>query len=170
MSGVPKWSNDGRWLYYVSNRGSTMDLWRQKGYWVMERRAVSRRTVTRGLGIRSAALSADGRRIAYGRGRMITNVWRVAIRVDEPAEWRDAVHVTSERAFIEFVDVSTDGKLLALSSDRRGNRICGCCRSPAARWLRNSPTNRHRTGARGGRRTDRSSSSIPIAAATATSR
>jgi Tol biopolymer transport system component len=29
--------------------------------------------------------------------------------------------LTSERAFIEFVDLSPDGKLLALSSDRRGN-------------------------------------------------
>ncbi len=117
----PKWSNDGRWLYYVSNRGGTMDLWRQE---VLGDGTPSGEplTVTRGLGIRSAALSADGRRIAYGRGRMITNVWRVPIRVDEPAEWRDAVHVTSERAFIEFVDVSTDGKLLALSSDRRGNQ------------------------------------------------
>ena len=32
------------------------------------------------------------------------------------------MQVTSERAFIEFVDVSPDGRQLAVSSDRRGNQ------------------------------------------------
>src|SRR6266508_2353187 len=36
--------------------------------------------------------------------------------------WADAVQVTSEQAFIEFVDVSTDGRRLLVSSDRGGNQ------------------------------------------------
>jgi Tol biopolymer transport system component len=78
--------------------------------------------VTQGLGIRSAAFSADGSRVAYTRGGRISNVWRVPVLPDRPATWADAVQVTSERAFIEFVDVSPDGAQLALSSDRRGNQ------------------------------------------------
>jgi Tol biopolymer transport system component len=116
----PKWSNDGRWLYYVSNRGGSMDLWRQevRSDGTPDGEPVA---VTRGLGIRSAALSPDGSRIAYGRGGRVTNIWRVPIRSDQPATWADATAVTSERAYIEFLDVSPDATLLALSSDRRGN-------------------------------------------------
>jgi TolB protein len=49
-------------------------------------------------------------------------VWRVPILSDRPATWADAQQVTSEHASIEFVDVSPDGMLLAVSSDRRGNQ------------------------------------------------
>jgi Tol biopolymer transport system component len=68
------------------------------------------------------ALSPDGRRIAYGRGGRVTNIWRAPILADRPAGWADAKAVTSERAFIEFLDVSPDRKWLAISSDRRGNQ------------------------------------------------
>ena len=116
----PRWSQDGRAIYYVSNRGGSMDLWQQvvagNGTPVGEALAV-----TPGLGLRSAAFSADGTKLAYGRGGRVTNVWRVPLLPDRAATWADAKQLTSERAFIEFVDVSPDGKLLALSSDRRGN-------------------------------------------------
>jgi Tol biopolymer transport system component len=117
----PKWSSDGRWIYYVSNRAGSMDVWRQ------EVRADGTPDgdpvpVTQGLGIRSIALSPDGRRIAYGRGGRVTNIWRAPILSDRPATWADIVAVTSERAFIEFLDVSPDGTRLAISSDRRGNQ------------------------------------------------
>ncbi len=116
----PQWSNDGRAVYYVSNRGGSMDLWQQPvasdGAPVGDAVAI-----TQGLGIRSAAFSPDGHKLAYGRGGRITNVWRAPVLADPPATWSDARQLTAERAFIEFVDVSPDGKLLALSSDRRGN-------------------------------------------------
>src|SRR6185295_8247563 len=75
-----------------------------------------------GLGIRSAAFSPDGSRLAYSRGGWVRNVWRVPMPSDRPATWADAEQVTSEHAHIEFVDVSPDGALLAVSSDRRGNQ------------------------------------------------
>ena len=117
----PTWSRDGRKVFYVSNRGGSMDLWQQAvaddGRPVGEPLAV-----TQGLGIRSAAFSPDGKRLAYSRGGRVANVWRVPILSDRPATWADAKQVTSEHAFIEFVDVSPDGALLAVSSDRRGNQ------------------------------------------------
>jgi Tol biopolymer transport system component len=116
----PRWSQDGRAIYYVSNRGGSMDLWQQTvaadGTPVGEALAV-----TQGLGLRSAAFSADGTKLAYSRGGRVTNLWRVPLLADRAATWADARQLTSERAFIEFVDLSPDGKLLALSSDRRGN-------------------------------------------------
>jgi Tol biopolymer transport system component/tRNA A-37 threonylcarbamoyl transferase component Bud32 len=117
----PSWSSDGRKLFYVSNRGGSMDLWQQA---VAEEGAPLGEplAVTQGLGMRSAAFSPDGTKLAYARGGKVANVWRTPIPSDRLATWADAVQVTSERAYIEFVDVSPDGTTLAVSSDRRGNQ------------------------------------------------
>jgi Tol biopolymer transport system component len=98
-----------------------MDLWQQA---VTEdgRPVGDPLPVTSGLGISSAAFSPDGTRLAYSRGGRISNVWRVPILADRPATWADAQRITSERAYTEFVDVSPDGRRLAISSDRRGNQ------------------------------------------------
>jgi Tol biopolymer transport system component len=98
-----------------------MDLWSQR---VAEDGGPAGEplAVTQGLGIRSAAFSPDGARLAYSRGGRVSNVWRVPVLSDRPATWADAEQVTSEHAFIEFVDLSPDGALLAVSSNRRGNQ------------------------------------------------
>jgi len=117
----PTWSKDGRKVFYVSNRGGSMDLWQQviaqDGTAVGEPLAI-----TQGLGIRTAAFSPDGARLAYTRGGRVSNVGRVQLLSDRPGTWTDARQVTSEHAEIEFVDVSLDGERLAVSSDRRGNK------------------------------------------------
>ena len=77
--------------------------------------------ITQGLGIRSATFSRDGSKLAYSRGARVANVWRVPILSDRSASWTDAKQLTSDNAFIEFVDASPDGSSLVLSSDRRGN-------------------------------------------------
>ena len=117
----PTWSGDGRAIFYVSNRGGSMDLW-QQAVTADGRPVGDARAVTQGLGIRSAAFSADGTRLAYTHGRRVSNVWRVPILSERPASWSDAVQLTAERAFIEFVNASPRGDRLAVSSDRRGNQ------------------------------------------------
>ena len=61
-------------------------------------------------------------KIAYSKGRLVSNVWRVPIFEDRPATWTDATQMTFDQAFIEFLDISRDGRLLAYSSDRTGNQ------------------------------------------------
>ena len=106
---------------FTSRTAVPADLWQQvlaeDGRPVGEPLAL-----TQGLGIRSAAFSPDGQRLAYSRGGWVANVVRVPIFSDRPATWADAQAVTAEHAYIEFLDVSPDGKLLAVSSDRRGNQ------------------------------------------------
>ena len=117
----PSWSSDGRSLYFVSNQGGGLDLWRQsiapdgtpKG---------AAEAVTTGAGIRKEmAFSRDGKRFAYTRGGTIENVWRVPIQENDPATWEEAEQLTFDSAYIQFLEVSSDGERLLLSSDRTGN-------------------------------------------------
>jgi TolB protein len=117
----PTWTHDGRYLYFVSNRVGSADLWRQRvaedGFPVGDPARV-----TTGLEVRGVTFSRDGTKVAYSKGRWVSNVWRVPILEDRPATWSDATQMTFEQAFIEFVDVSRDGRVLAYSSDRAGNQ------------------------------------------------
>ena len=71
----------------------------------------------------SAALSDDGAKIVYTRGReTLANVWRIPLLRDRPATWADAEQLTSDEAFIEFIDVTPNGLELVNGSDRRGNQ------------------------------------------------
>ena len=118
----PTWSADGRKVFYVSNRGGSMDLWQQA---VTDdgdaRRGAALRHTGPGYQLRGVF---SGRHQAGVRAEAEGSPTCGASRSlsDRPATWADATSVTSERAYIEFVDVSPDGKQLAVSSDRRGNQ------------------------------------------------
>ena len=116
----PIWSRDGDALFFISNRGGAMDLWAQP---VDSARGPIGPAVpvTVGVGMRSAAFSKDGSKLAYSKGRNVANVWRVPILDDRLATWADAEPITSEQAFVEELDLSPDGTELVLNSDRAGN-------------------------------------------------
>ncbi len=117
---TPTWSTDGRNLFFISNRGRSMDLWQQN----MDedgKPAGEPERVTTGLVIRSTAFSRAGSKLAYSRFRLVANVWRVPILEDRPATWADAMQITFDEALVESFDLSPDGKRLALDSDRSGN-------------------------------------------------
>jgi TolB protein len=161
----PTWAADARSLFLISERGGDSDLWQQRlardG-----RPADPLHPVTAGLGIRSAVVSRDGRRVAYTKGRRIANLWRVPVLPDRRATWSDAEQLTFEQAFIESVDLAPDGRRLLIGSDRAGNHdvwlmslpageLTRVTTDPAADWgPRWSPDGRslvfysHRTGNR----------------------
>jgi Tol biopolymer transport system component len=116
----PTWSGDGRSLFYVSNRGGTMDLWRQ---------SISASgtpdgdpiPVTAGVGMQQAAFSADGRKLVYSQGRPVANLWRIPLVADREAGWEDAEQLTSDQALIHGVEVFPGSQRLVFSSDRGGS-------------------------------------------------
>ncbi|HXV60715.1 MAG TPA: protein kinase, partial [Vicinamibacteria bacterium] len=116
----PSFSRDGRSLYYVSNRTGSMDLWQQKlgADGVLEGDPIP---LTVGIGMRSAVLSPDGTKLAYSKGRLVANLWRVPVLENRSAVWADAEQLTFDEALVEFFDVSTDGRRLVFNSDRTGN-------------------------------------------------
>jgi len=116
----PSWSPDGAALYFVSNTGGSADVWQQL-FDASGSPSGEPHPVSTGVGIRNAALSRDGRRLAYSQGRRVANVWRIPILPDRRATWADAEQLTFDQAFVEFVDVSPDRRQLAISSDRSGS-------------------------------------------------
>ena len=117
----PRWSPDSQSLHYVSNRGGSHDLWRLD----LDDTGVPKgppEPVTSGVGLQEAVFSPDGRKLAYMKGRWISNIWRVPILSDRTATWLDAEQLTFDQAFIESVDVSPDGTQLLFSSNRAGNQ------------------------------------------------
>jgi serine/threonine-protein kinase len=117
---TPAWSPDSRRLLFVSDRGGTRDVWVQR---LAEDGvpAGPAEAVTAGVGIQGVAVSPGGSALAYSRGGIVANLWRVPILEDRSATWADAEQLTFDQAVVEFVDVSADGTRLAFSSDRSGN-------------------------------------------------
>ena len=113
------WSADSSALYFVSNRSGTRDLWTLTiGADGLARGAPQQ--VAAGIEISHIAFCADGRRIAYSRGRTSGNLFRASLHSGRPVTWADASQLTFDDAMVESVDVSRDGRLL-ISSDRGGN-------------------------------------------------
>lgn len=118
---APSWSRDSRTLYFVSNRDGSMDLWEQRVSDDGSASGVAAR-VTTGVGMRFAALSGDGSRVAYSQGNRVANLWRVPLRKERLATWSDAEQLTHDQAFAELFALSRDGEHLYFSSDRSGNQ------------------------------------------------
>jgi Tol biopolymer transport system component len=116
----PTWARNGV-LSYVVNRGYSADLWQQAIDEDLDAEGPPHRLTT-GVGMRQAVFSPDGSKLAYSKGRRIANLWRVPVLEDRPATWDDAEQLTFDQAWVEFVDASPDGELLAVSSDRAGNK------------------------------------------------
>ncbi|MCI0697479.1 serine/threonine-protein kinase [candidate division KSB1 bacterium] len=118
----PSWSPDGRFLYYVSDRAGSMDLWQQRMRPDFTPEGPPR-AITTGIGMWSAVFSPDGKKLAYSKGRLVGNLWSVPIpdQAEPEATWADARQITFDHALVSYVDVSPDGQRLLFSSDRGGN-------------------------------------------------
>ncbi|MBZ5496403.1 MAG: protein kinase [Acidobacteriia bacterium] len=115
----PTWSPDSRTLYFVADRGGTPDLWR----YTLGRAGLPEgepQRVTAGIEMIHAVFCADGKRLAYTKGRTARNVFRAPILTDRPATWTDTAQLTFDESEFESIDVARDGRLI-VSSDRAGN-------------------------------------------------
>ena len=103
----PSWARDGRSLFFISNRGGGMDLWRQRLSEDAEPIGPPE-PVTTGLEGWYATLTHDGTKVAVAKRRAISSLWRLPIS-DELVEWGDAVELTLKQGQIRSVDPSPDG-------------------------------------------------------------
>lgn len=117
----PIWSKDGGTLFYLSNRGGSMDLW-QQGIAQDGRPEGEPEGVTVGIGMQQVSFTADGRKLAYSKGRPVANVFRVPILEDREAGWNDSEQLTFDEVYVGGLDLAPDGKHLFVNSDRGGNQ------------------------------------------------
>ena len=115
----PAWWNDDT-LAFVSNRGGVLDMWKLGVSRDGEPRGEPA-ALSVGLGLRSLGFSADGKKVAYSRGRRVANVWRVPRDSMRPVTWNEAEQITFDQTLIEFIDIKPDGSQLLFDSDRSGN-------------------------------------------------
>jgi len=116
----PSWAKSSRTLYFVSNRGGSMDLWRQhikKDGSVNE----SPERITAAVGMRSAAWSPAEDRLAFSKGKNVLNVWTAPIGTNQLATDDQANQLTFFQAATSLLEFSRDGVWLYFTSDIKGN-------------------------------------------------
>jgi Tol biopolymer transport system component len=121
----PVWSADGRYLYFSSNRGGSMNLWRIAIDASTGGPVGRAEPVTTGAGADSqhASISADGRRMVYVARVESQNVQRIAFDPQTAQTSGVAGSVTrGSRAFAQ-PDPSPDGRRLAFNSSGRQEDI-----------------------------------------------
>jgi serine/threonine protein kinase len=114
----PIWSADGRWIYFLSDRGGSMNLWRISVDETSGKRDGDPEPVT--LPATDAlhiSISRDGRSIAYVERTRTANLFRIPFnsnsrRAGTPTQ------LTSGARFDSMPGISSDGAMLAFTSGK----------------------------------------------------
>jgi len=115
----PVWSPDGKYLYFSSNRGGSMNIWRapideKSGATLGEPEAVT--TIGAATSALHLSFSRDGRRLAYAAQEEVRNLRKVAF---DPATGKAVgapVSITRGSLQLWFPDPSPDGEWLTCYS------------------------------------------------------
>jgi Tol biopolymer transport system component len=114
----PQWLPDSRHLLFVSDRDGS------RGVYVVEVGLDGPRGPPRSVlsssDPHSISLSADGRKLAYAKFRVMQNIWSIPIPRSGSVSIRGAVPVTTGNQVIEGHSLSPDGEWIVFSSDKRG--------------------------------------------------
>lgn len=131
----PAWSPDGRYLYFVSDRGGSMNLWRvaideASGRALAEPEAVT----TPATSLAHISLSADGRHVAYSSVLVTTNVQRAAFdpvraaMASEPQwltrgsrRWANPAPSPDGQSVVFYSLVEPEGDLFVMRADGIGS-------------------------------------------------
>jgi Tol biopolymer transport system component len=120
----PVWSPDARWLYFLSDRGGSADLWRIRVDPSTGEALGSPRPVTTGIAsLTEASLSADGRRVAVTADRTSGEI--VSLGFDPGTERVAEPVVTIQTSAHRFTqpDLSHDGEWIAYQAFGRNETI-----------------------------------------------
>lgn len=111
----PQWAPDGRFLYFVSNRGGAHNLWRVEIDQETGRVGGEFHDVTRGgSGLQGfLSIADDGRSIAYAERQDTSNLMAIHYDQDTMSATGPPVAITSGPRNLGHFDVSPDGEWIA---------------------------------------------------------
>ncbi len=124
----PAWSSDGR-LYFSSDRGGVMNLWRVAIDDVSGQTQSAIESVTRGVvgATTNPSLSRDGSKLVFRSSVASINPAIAAIDLVS-GKVGDAVPVLEQTGILRATDVSPDGKWLALTNQGEAQEDLFICR------------------------------------------
>jgi Tol biopolymer transport system component len=113
----PEWSPDGRYLYFASDRGGSMNLWRVaidegSGRTLGEPEAIT----TPATSLAHISIAADGQHIAYSSVLVTTNIQKAALDPTTQAVIGEPEWVTTGTRRWSSPDPAPDGKTVAFYS------------------------------------------------------
>lgn len=112
----PMWAPDGRFLYFGSNRGGSMNLWRLPMDPRSARPTGLPQAVTAPAGhVGRARLSATGEHLVYEARSVVSNIHRAAFTATQ-ARLGPVEPVTAGSRAFRFVHPSPDGRFLVLGT------------------------------------------------------
>src|SRR5262245_11005718 len=117
MDWNPVWSPDGKYLYFLSDRGGSMNLWRvpveeNSGKVLSQAEAVTTPSPYSG----HLSFSRDGKRIAYAQIVRRANLKRIGFDPGRETITGQPVWITQGSRWLNSPDLSPDGEWLALDS------------------------------------------------------
>ena len=112
----PVWSPDGRWLYFLSSRSGSMNLWRIP----IDESSGRARGIAQSLSapspyIANFTLSADGKTGAYAAFNGVSNLSRVAFNRETATVHGDIQHITTGPRDFGLVRVSPNGQQILVA-------------------------------------------------------
>jgi len=125
MDWHPVWAHDGRHIYFTSDRGGSMNLWRVPVDEATGRPLGRPQPVTTGAGAASqhVSVAADGRRMAYVARVESMNVQRIAFDPVAGVTRGDGEWVTTGSRAVAQPHPSPDGRRVAFNSTGRQEDI-----------------------------------------------
>ena len=113
----PVWSPDGRYLYFLSNRGGSMNLWRilvdeTSGKTLGAPEPI----ITPSADCRHLSFSRDGRQLAYTQVIKRENLWQIAFDPIKEKVSGQALRITQGSRRDANPDLSPDGQWFVLAS------------------------------------------------------
>ena len=110
----PVWSHDGEWVYFASDRGAGVDIWRKRA----DRSAAAEPVLEAEEVQIPYSVSADGELLLFfSFGSQNPDIWILSLAGDAEPEQLIA---TAAATYAPYV--SPDGRLVAFTTDESGNR------------------------------------------------
>jgi Tol biopolymer transport system component len=129
IDGFPAWSSDGRSLYFSSDRGGVVNVWRIAIDEASGRVLGAPEPVTTSVVAHAdqPSLSRDGSRLIFRSGVVASNPWMASLdlgssRIGEP------VAVLDQTGIRRATDVSPDGRWLAITNQGEAQEDIFICR------------------------------------------